>query len=171
MVIHVNRELCAGCGACEKVCAVGAINIVDGKAVIDPARCTQCEACIDACPNMAITAPAAPVYGAPIATPARAEPSTIAAMAPRKVAKPASSLYDLIPAAGAALAFLGREAAPRLVDVLIGGLERRLTRLSPSDSTLAHTTSNIAAVPGRGRHRQLRYRGGGSRVGNRKGRR
>lgn len=166
MVIHVNQELCAGCGACVRICSAGAINLVDNRAVIDDARCTQCEACIDACPSMAITALAAPVYRIPITTLARAESPGICADVPGKMAKPASPARSLASLAGATLAFLGREAAPRLVGVLLSTLERRLTQLSPSDSTLVHTTSNGVAVPGRGRHRQIRYR-----CGNRKGRR
>ncbi|MBN2334671.1 FAD-binding protein [Candidatus Bathyarchaeota archaeon] len=47
-------EACTGCGLCVDVCPFGAIEMVDGKAVITEA-CRACGQCVDACPVGAIT--------------------------------------------------------------------------------------------------------------------
>lgn len=47
-MLIVDRELCIGCGVCEESCAFGAIEIVDGCAVVGDA-CTLCGACVDSC--------------------------------------------------------------------------------------------------------------------------
>ena len=44
---------CVACGACVDACPNGAIT-VDDIAVIDASKCTDCGACIDACPSEAI---------------------------------------------------------------------------------------------------------------------
>jgi electron transfer flavoprotein alpha subunit len=49
MGIKVDLEKCTGCKLCVGSCAVNAIEIIDKKAVIDPARCTLCAACVEAC--------------------------------------------------------------------------------------------------------------------------
>jgi len=48
MEIKVNEETCTGCSLCKKVCLYDAIEIVDGKAVINE-NCIFCGACIEAC--------------------------------------------------------------------------------------------------------------------------
>lgn len=45
---------CAGCGDCVKTCPVGAISVVDGKAVIDHNKCINCKLCIPVCKFKAI---------------------------------------------------------------------------------------------------------------------
>lgn len=42
---------CLGFGTCKEVCQFGAIEIIDGIAVIDPDKCTSCGQCINACPK------------------------------------------------------------------------------------------------------------------------
>ena len=42
---------CLGLGSCKKACAFGAIEIVDGVAVIDKDKCVACGKCVAACPN------------------------------------------------------------------------------------------------------------------------
>ncbi len=49
-------ELCQGCIArpCQNTCKFGAISIVNGKSVIDGAKCKNCKMCIPSCPYNAI---------------------------------------------------------------------------------------------------------------------
>ncbi len=42
---------CLGCGTCKDVCEFGAIEIIDGIAVIDKEKCVSCGKCIEACPK------------------------------------------------------------------------------------------------------------------------
>jgi electron transfer flavoprotein alpha subunit/NAD-dependent dihydropyrimidine dehydrogenase PreA subunit len=48
MEIKVNEKTCTGCGLCKKACIYDAIEIIDGKAVINQ-NCVFCGACIDVC--------------------------------------------------------------------------------------------------------------------------
>lgn len=50
----VNKELCNGCGVCEKRCVFGAMKIVDGVASSDPDKCFGCGLCATKCPNQSI---------------------------------------------------------------------------------------------------------------------
>jgi NAD-dependent dihydropyrimidine dehydrogenase PreA subunit len=165
MITRVNQELCTGCGTCVDSCPVEAIRLVDQQAVIDDALCTQCEACIDACPNGAITALSIPARSSPILAPPAAETRMIPV--PAQSARPeiAAPAHGLAPLAGAALTFLGSEVAPRLADVLIAALERRLTQSTPTTIAPVPASSRGHTTWGRGERRQARYRGG--RTGNR----
>ena len=160
MAMQVDQEFCAGCGACVDVCSVGAIQLVDWRGVIDENLCTGCEACIEACPNEAITMrsiqePVVSIVRHPVAgiqpVPARDQTALPEASQPER---------SLATMAGAALAFLGREAAPRLVDVVISALERRLERSSTTAVTPLSTSSRGITTQSRGKHRQARCRGG-----------
>ena len=52
--IFVETNSCVGCGDCLEVCPVDAIEIIDGKAVIDAEKCIDCEICIRSCTYDAI---------------------------------------------------------------------------------------------------------------------
>jgi NAD-dependent dihydropyrimidine dehydrogenase PreA subunit len=165
MVIAVNQELCAGCGVCFEACTVGAIQMVDQRAVIDDALCTQCEACVDVCPHGAITAilEPAPLIPTLALTVTETQTNLIPTRAALPLAQPSN--HSLATLAGTAFTFLGREVAPCLVDVLATALERRLT------TPATRASSSLSAFPkapvrmSRGIRRQTRYRGG--RFGNR----
>ncbi len=42
---------CLGAGSCTKACNFGAINLIDGIAVVDKEKCTSCKKCIESCPK------------------------------------------------------------------------------------------------------------------------
>jgi len=171
MVIQVNQELCTGCGACIDACSVGAIQLVNQRAVIDEALCTACKACIDACSNEAISMRPIPEPSMSIvtlpATKARPVPIWEKAALPEK----AVPTRGLVPLAGAVLTFLGREVAPRLVDVVVDTLERRFVRSTTATASPVSTSTRVRTTGGRGERKQVRYRRGRTGNRNHKGRR
>lgn len=54
MAVKVDKEKCAGAGACVEACPVDAIKLEDNKAVVDADECIDCGACVDACPSGAL---------------------------------------------------------------------------------------------------------------------
>lgn len=55
-IIHIDEELCDGCGRCIPNCPEGALQIIDGKArLISDLFCDGLGACIGHCPEGAIT--------------------------------------------------------------------------------------------------------------------
>ena len=57
MAAQVDKEKCTGCGDCVEICAVEAIGLKDGKAVVNEDECVECGACEDECENDAIHVP------------------------------------------------------------------------------------------------------------------
>ncbi len=55
-MIIVDREKCTGCGRCVRDCPVGAIKIVEKKAVVDEG-CIHCGVCLQVCEFDALTRP------------------------------------------------------------------------------------------------------------------
>lgn len=49
----LNRDICTGCGVCEKICPYNAISLAS-SAAIDNAKCHACWACYNHCPKKAI---------------------------------------------------------------------------------------------------------------------
>lgn len=47
-MLRIDIESCIGCGVCEEVCTFGAIEVVDGVAVVNE-KCTLCGSCVDSC--------------------------------------------------------------------------------------------------------------------------
>ena len=55
-IVHIDEELCNGCGVCVTPCAEGAIEIVDGKAkVMKEELCDGAGFCLAVCPEGALT--------------------------------------------------------------------------------------------------------------------
>ncbi len=52
--LTVLKDRCIACKQCIYVCDAEAITIVNGVAVIDPAKCVECGKCVEVCPNDAI---------------------------------------------------------------------------------------------------------------------
>lgn len=50
----VYADKCIGCGKCETICPVKAIQIVNKKSTIDSSKCIGCASCLAACPTMAM---------------------------------------------------------------------------------------------------------------------
>jgi Fe-S-cluster-containing hydrogenase component 2 len=160
MAVQVDQELCAGCGECVGACSFRAIRLVDHCAVIDGALCNECEACVNACPNGAITVLPAPVRSVAITVPPASEFLPLPARDPAGLPGTAAPTCGLAPLARAALAFLENEVAPRLVDVLVIALERRLARPATTTIAPASTSSRILTAQGRGKRRQARIANG-----------
>ena len=53
---------CIGCGDCVDNCPDGLIHLEDGRAVIEPDRCEDCNICSYVCPNGVITAREMPEF-------------------------------------------------------------------------------------------------------------
>lgn len=160
MVVQVNEELCAGCGVCVDACSAGAIQMVDHHATILGALCTQCEACVEACPNGAITALATPLYIAPVQVKAVIESEPVPNRQPATPPGAAHPGQSLAPLASAALAYMGREIAPRLLDVLVCAIEHRLTRPTTTQIAPQYPTARGISVRTKGRCKRARLRRG-----------
>lgn len=48
------RSACDGLGDCVAACDFGAVSLINGVAVVDPAKCMGCGKCVKACPNKLI---------------------------------------------------------------------------------------------------------------------
>jgi ferredoxin len=56
LMIHIDEDLCTGCGNCVPGCAEGALQIIDGKAkVVSESFCDGLGACLGECPEGALT--------------------------------------------------------------------------------------------------------------------
>ena len=55
MVAVNDREKCLYCAGCPIVCPVGAIELRNGRVLIDGKRCTDCGACVRVCPTGAMS--------------------------------------------------------------------------------------------------------------------
>lgn len=52
--LHIFMKLCQGCAICVQACPNEALDLVDGKAVVDFSRCILCGYCGPHCPHLAI---------------------------------------------------------------------------------------------------------------------
>lgn len=144
------------------MCPNGAIYLVDGRAMVEGDLCTECEACIGACPTGAIA------YTSQVVTPpadevplpaARPEPEIIRV---RTQPVPVPFRARLLPVVGAALAWAGRELVPRLAEFALEGLDRRAVgkRMSRAVRNGPDQGSRGRRGGKGGRRRRYRRRGG-----------
>jgi len=164
--MRVSKELCTGCGTCIDVCSVEAISLVDHHASIDDTLCIACEECLETCPNGAIIVITSPSDCAPITVQPASDPGLNLGQQPKVLPEMAVPVRGLKPLAGAALAYLGREAAPRLVDVLIKSIESRLAQPTTTTILPSITSSKDYGLQYGGQRKQIRHRG--SHMGNKK---
>ena len=155
-MVYVDTEKCAGCGICAEVCPVGAIALVEGTAKVDQEKCTDCEACVEVCPNGAMLAVREPVEERLAVPSVRPAPQVIRV---KPQAAPVSLRTRAVPAIGAALAFLGRNIAPRMADYLLNALDRRLVQGEASPA--AGVSGSVLPASGVGGRRLRRRRGRG----------
>lgn len=156
-MIIIDIERCNGCGKCVEVCPSGALYLVDDKATVDAALCSDCESCIAACPTGAIVCaePAMAAATEPPHLPAlRSEPEPVRFVSHA----PAPWRARVLPAMGAVLVWAGREVLPRLTEVLLYDLDRRV--LTKRRASTSHTTSACdSSTNGRERRRRRHRRG------------
>ncbi len=55
VTVKVDTEKCVGCGVCKENCFTRAIDIIDGKSVINEKQCRGCGRCADGCSFDAIS--------------------------------------------------------------------------------------------------------------------
>ncbi|KLU66175.1 MULTISPECIES: 4Fe-4S dicluster domain-containing protein [Desulfosporosinus] len=55
MSAFILEKLCRGCKRCVNTCPEQAIAMLSHLAVVDPKKCVECEACMEACMHGAIT--------------------------------------------------------------------------------------------------------------------
>lgn len=166
MTIQVNSALCSSCGVCVEACPVEAIHLLDTGVMVEDELCVLCEACVDACPNGAIASIPEPLHRSPAL--ALATTQTGMMTVPTKTVLPATMHPNrsLAPAARAALAFLGSEVAPRVLDLLFTTLERRLACPETTNMISVSAPSPDMTRRGRGARRQIRRRRGNMATGN-----
>jgi NAD-dependent dihydropyrimidine dehydrogenase PreA subunit len=155
--MQVIAEKCTGCGVCVETCTNGALQLVNGIAILEQAACTQCQACIDACPEGAITEVETSVI---VAEPVPVQPAREA-----KILNTKPVPVDAKPWLLSVLAFAGQEILPRLADALIGALDRRLALAQPVKTQIPGPTENTerAITPNRNKRNRRRYRAGSGR--------
>ena len=54
---EINQSKCSGCGKCVEICDVNAVQLTEGKAIIDTNKCIGCAMCINVCPTGAAAVP------------------------------------------------------------------------------------------------------------------
>jgi NAD-dependent dihydropyrimidine dehydrogenase PreA subunit len=158
--VQINRELCGGCGACVDVCPVEAIQLVDQRAMIVDALCTQCDDCADVCPNGAINTDSVPVGSISISPSSAVESRPIPYYSPVALSDTVTPTRSLVSLTRTALVGFEHEIAPRLADILINALERRLTRPPTTAIAPCVTPAQGFTARGKGERRRARYRRG-----------
>jgi ferredoxin len=159
MTVRIDSELCTGCGACIDACTFEAIQLVDQCAEIVPASCTQCGECLDVCPNGAIINELTATSEVVIIPQADIKPDLQADQKAIVLEETKESKHGIKTLAEAALAFIGSEVAPRVVDVVIKSIEQRL--IQPKTTTIppSPSSSRNYELQNKGQRKHMRYRG------------
>lgn len=51
MIVSYKEDACISCGVCVKACRQNALELVDGKIVMDASKCNHCARCVKSCPT------------------------------------------------------------------------------------------------------------------------
>lgn len=54
-MVIVDKDRCAGCGLCVRICHEGCMSLVDGMVSIDYEYCSTCSQCVAICPERALS--------------------------------------------------------------------------------------------------------------------
>ncbi len=156
-MIYVNDALCTGCGVCVDVCPNDAIQVVNDLAHIDQDLCQECESCLDACPPGAIVQVHDPVETDKLVPvrPVVESASKAIEVAPSMV--PQQTSGGIRPWVEMALAFVGREIVPRVVDALSErGQSSSAISTTQQDNVLQTRKGGGKGGGGRGQRRRRR---------------
>jgi Fe-S-cluster-containing hydrogenase component 2 len=145
-MIEVKTELCIGCGACVRACTVNAIHLREGKAYIEGSKCTDCQKCIQICPEDALEV-IEPVFS--LATGSTQEVQVL------PVRSPVESDSGNPNWKSVAFNAFFQQVFPRLVDAATTYLENRLVTKEQDQEPIQE---DIFAEPIQRRRRQRRGR-------------
>lgn len=123
MAMKVNREECIGCQSCEAVCPVGAISMVDDKAMIDSESCISCGACVGECPVEAIAPEAAAAEKQAVENNQGADLWVIAEL---ENGEPLGVTYELLGAASELAVKAGEKCCAVLIAAEAGDIPQKL---------------------------------------------
>jgi NAD-dependent dihydropyrimidine dehydrogenase PreA subunit len=126
-MIAINYEDCNGCGECAEICPTGAIILQNGKAALDESLCEGCLVCVDSCPQGAIVIREPIPVGGGVIRITEPAPSMLVPEGPRGV----SIREAALPVIGSILLWTGREIVPRLANLALDYLDRRIQSNDP----------------------------------------
>ena len=149
---------------------MGAIRLAQGMAIIDQDECTQCEACLEACPEGAIFGvrePAGQMERLPAQRPIP-EVIRVRANRPAPAAAPISTpTLQRTGVLAGVVAYVGREL-PRILPALLDALDRRPSTQAPRTTSAPDNRTGAGRRGGGGRgsrrsqgQQRRRRRGGG----------
>ena len=157
-MVRVDDTLCNGCGECIEVCPTGALILRNNHAFIDQNLCLDCDACVDTCPQGAILlSEGMPINRDVIRIPEAVPDYSVSQLQHSEQ----TSVRDIVfPAIGSLLLWTGRELVPRLADLALGYLDRRIQSSQPAPmQKLDMRLSSQISMSGReGRRKRLHLR-------------
>ena len=157
-MVYVNDAICNGCGECIEVCPTGALILQTNHAFIDQDLCLECYACVESCPQGAIILSAEmPINQDVIKIPEAVPDYSVSQIQHSEQI----SVRDMIlPTISSMLLWTGRELVPRLADMALGYLDRRIqsSQSAPMQKLDMRRRSQVSMSEREGRRKRLRQR-------------